>query len=171
MMRKINNALIEQGFPPYAWGLYGVGGGLRNSLKRDNLSAKYALCGVGDRPVVKFSETLGKTTLPGPFKVLRSFEALHNNCKTVAFEDECPSVPDAMVEHFDGTRLGKPFGPGMDDDFLQVKERIKRQFVAKTMPLTLETPDNHNYPATDAVRRKRLELLAKYAPKKRKENY
>lgn len=170
-MRRINDALIEQGFPPYAWGLYGVGGGLRNSLKRDNLSAKYALCAVGNRPVVKFSETLGKTTLPGPFKVMRNYEALFNNCETIAFPNEHPEVPDAMVEYFDGSRLDKPFGPGMDDDFLAIKERIKRQFLSGTMPLTLETTENHNYPATKAIRNMRLALLAKYAPKKRKENY
>jgi hypothetical protein len=33
-----------EGFAPHGWGLFGVGGGLRNGLKRDNISAKYALC-------------------------------------------------------------------------------------------------------------------------------
>ena len=68
------------GYVPWSHGLFGQGGGKRNSLKRDNLSAKYALCAMGyeNEGVVKFSDTFGKTTLPGPFKILRSEEALNN---------------------------------------------------------------------------------------------
>ena len=165
MMKKICAALIEQGFPPYAWGLFGVGGGLRNNLKRDNLSAKYALNAMLS-PRVKFSETIGKTTLPGPFKLLRSPEALAAK-KTIVFTND--PGDDAMVEHFNGTNLAKPFGDIMWERFRDVHSRIDTQF--PTMPLSLETADNHNYPASDAVRAKRLELLAKYAPKKRRENY
>jgi len=39
------------------------------------------------------------------------------------------------------------------------------------MPLTLTTDDNHNYPASDEVKRVRIELLKKYAPKKLAQNY
>ena len=38
-MKEINEELMLHGFPPFAWGLYGVGGGLRK-LSRDDLSAK-----------------------------------------------------------------------------------------------------------------------------------
>ena len=168
MMRKICDALIEQGFPPYAWGLFGVGGGLRNNLKRDNLSAKYALAFAGTSPRVKFSETLGKTTLPGPFRILRSAEALAAR-KTILFESEAGPGQNSLVEHFNGANLEKPFGDIMWERFRDVKARIDKQF--PSMPLSLETADNHNYPASDAVRAKRLELLVRYAPKKRKENY
>ena len=167
-MRKICAALIEQGFPPYAWGLFGVGGGLRNGLRRDNLSAKYALAFSGVSPRVKFSETLGKTTLPGPFRILRSAEALADR-KTILFESEAGPGQNSLVEHFNGANLEKPFGDIMWERFRDVKARIDTQFPA--MPLSLETADNHNYPASDAVRAKRLELLVRYAPKKRKENY
>lgn len=167
MMKKINSTLMEHGFVPYSWGLYGVGGGLRNDLKRDNLSAKYALCSVNGRSVCKFSEDIGKTTLPGPFKVLRTPEALRN-AKTILFAWE--DGENAMVEFFNGARVENPFGEIMfDENFLSTKRRIKAQF--STMPKTLETEDNHNYPASDAVRQRRLELLKQYAPKKRKENY
>lgn len=159
----IIDALIEKRYAFYSWGLFGMGGNLRNNLKRDNLSAKYALASVGanDRPVVKFSETLGKGTLPGPFKVLRSPEALASK-KTIVFDTELGD--DAMVEFFNGLDIYKPFGVGQEDDFLTIKNRIKEQM--KTMPLSLETKDNNNYPASDIINKIRKELLIKYAPLK-----
>jgi len=156
--------LIEKGYAFYTWGLFGQGGGLRNNLKRDNLSAKYALTSVGaeDRPVVKFSETLGKGTLPGPFKILRTDSALAER-KTICFEHE--DGVDSMVTYFDGTNIYKPFGEGQDDNFLDIKERIRSQM--KEMPLSLQTETNHNYPASDSIITVRQELLEKYAPAKK----
>lgn len=155
--------LIEHGYAFWTWGLFGQGGGLRNDLKRDNLSAKYALSAVGaeDKPVVKFSESLGKGTLPGPFKLLRTVEAL-NNKQTIVFDHE--GGDDAMVEYFNGENIGKPFGIGQDDDFLEIKSRIKTQM--SIMPLTLKSGTNHNYPASLEVLNTKQELLHKYAPNK-----
>lgn len=157
----IIDTLIEKGFAFFSWGLFGVGGGKRNNLKRDNLSAKYALAAVGleGRPVVKFSETAGKTTLPGPFKLLRSVEALAKK-ETVVFNYE--DGEDALIEFFNGTRTIKPFGPGMDDDFNVIKSRIASQM--KTMPLNLERSDSGLYPASQAILTKRSQLLELYAP-------
>lgn len=155
--------LIDRGYAFYTWGLFGQGGGLRDGLRRDNLSAKYALCSVGfdDTPVVKFSESLGKGTLPGPFKVLRTPEALAAK-KTVLFESE--EGEDAMVLYFDGSNINKPFGEGQDDDFLDIKARIKEQM--RIMPLSLESDTNNNYPASDKIMAVKQELLHKYAPNK-----
>jgi nicotinamide phosphoribosyltransferase len=155
--------LIELGYAFYTWGLFGQGGGLRNGLKRDNLSAKYALAAVGkhNRPVVKFSETIGKGTLPGPFKLLRSSEALSAK-KTILFEDE--EGVNALIPYFDGTNIYKPFAEGQDDDFLDIKSHIREQM--KNMPLSLGTKDNHNYPASDKVMEVKMALLKKYAPNK-----
>jgi nicotinic acid phosphoribosyltransferase len=102
-MKEINEDLILHGFPPFAWGLYGVGGGLRK-ISRDDLSAKYALCAVGKdlKPVCKFSETLEKTTLPGPFKLLRSKEALESK-KTIVGLDEDGLCCKRDVEHYRAT--------------------------------------------------------------------
>ncbi len=157
------DALIERGYAFYTWGLFGQGGGLRNNLKRDNLSAKYALSAVGadDRGVVKFSETIGKGTLPGPFKLLRTKESLDNK-KTICFKHEVGE--DAMVTYFDGTNMFKPFGEGQDDDFLAIKSNIKEQM--KNMPLSLGTTDNHNYPASSEIMTAKKILLEKYAPNK-----
>ena len=165
---EIIEALLEQGFAPHGWGLFGVGGGLRNALKRDNTSAKYALCAIGidDEGVVKFSDTLGKTTLPGPFKILRDKISLENK-QTIVFENE--DGEDAMVVYFDGSNIWKPFGPGQDDNFLETRARIREQW--DTMPLNLTSATNHNYPASDAILDERRRLLAIHAPKKLAKNY
>ena len=166
-MKYINDALMLQGFAPFAWGLYGVGGGLRH-IARDNTSTKYALCAVGvdENPVVKFSETLGKTTLPGPFKIRRDEKSI-NECKTIAFLSE--EGEDSLITYFDGSNIWEPFGPGYNDDFNTTKKVIKDQL--KTMPLTLATDENHGYPASDLIRNTRKQLLRKYAPKKLEQNY
>jgi len=155
--------LIDNGYAFWTWGLFGQGGGLRNDLKRDNLSAKYALSAVGaeDKPVVKFSENLGKGTLPGPFKLLRDPQALANKT-TIVFNHELGE--DVLVEYFNGENIYKPFGEGQDDNFLEIRTRIKEQMA--TMPLTLKTVDNHNYPASGEVQETKLGLLHKYAPNK-----
>lgn len=166
-MKEINNDLLLHGFPPFAWGLYGQGGG-QLDLKRDDFSAKFALCAMGEdlQPVCKFSETLGKTTLPGPFKLLRSKEALESK-KTIVGLDE--PGEDAMVDFFNGADIWEPFKEGYDDDFNVIKARIAQQM--ETMPLDLGTEDNHHYPASDKVKATRIELLKKYAPKKLAQNY
>jgi nicotinamide phosphoribosyltransferase len=156
---EIIDELIEKGFAFFSWGLFGVGGGLRNDLKRDNTSAKYALCSVGEngRPVVKASETPGKSTLPGDFKLLRSAESLATKETIVCTSED---GENALIEFFNGTRIEKPFGIGQDDDFLIIKKRIKVQM--KTMPLNLETEANHNYPASIFVLKKKMKLLNHY---------
>lgn len=158
VMKNIINAMIEKGFMPYSWGLFGVGGGLRNSLKRDNLSAKYALAAVGldDKPVVKFGMP-GKTTLPGPFKVLRSVEAFSKK-ETIISAIE--TGDNAMIEFFNGARINEPFGIGQDDDFLTIKARIRTQF--DLYPNSLETAENKNYPASKYVLNLREAILNKY---------
>lgn len=167
-MKEILRALLERNFAFYSWGIFGVGGGLVNNLRRDDLSAKYALCAIGNenKGVCKFTHAIRKMSLPGPFKVLRDFESLQKK-QTIAFESE--TGKDVRVEYFNGTRLEKPFGVGQDDDFLTNKARIQKQM--KTMPLSLVSPENHNYPITEAVLNMRRELLQKYAPIKKTDNY
>ena len=118
------------------------------------------------QPVCKFSETLEKTTLPGPFKVLRSKEALEAR-KTVVFAHE--PGEDALVDYFDGSDIWDPYKEGYSDDFNAVKTRIAQQM--DTMPRNLSTEDNHHYPASEEIKRVRVQLLKKYAPKKLAQNY
>lgn len=167
-MWDIMMVLIERGYVPYSWLLFGVGGGNRNELKRDNLSAKYALCAIGNdyQPVCKFSETLGKATLGGQFKVLRDDISL-KNCQTIVNNDEIGD--NVMVEYYNGLNRNKPFGIGQDDDFLTIKNRINEQF--SFMPLTLKTVHNHNYPASDKLLNIRKEILSRYDSTKNTSDY
>ena len=164
---EILSTMLETGYIPWTWGLFGMGGGQRNSLKRDNLSAKYALSAINDdyRGVVKFSETFGKTTLPGPFKVLRTSEALKNK-ETIVFPNE--EGINAMVIYYDGL-AEEFFDGGMLDDFNVIKARSHEQF--DNMPLSLYSEENHNYPASKAILEERKRLLLKYAPDKKAINY
>lgn len=157
MMKKIIQALLDAGFAPYSWGLFGQGGGLRNELKRDNTSAKYALCAIGEenRGVVKYG-MVGKTTLPGPFKVLRDSVSLLNKI-TIVHESEAGE--NAMVEFFSGIRIYKPFGIGQDDDFIIIKDRLRYQF--DNMPLSL-VKGNNKYPASRMLLDMRENLLNMY---------
>jgi nicotinamide phosphoribosyltransferase len=161
-MKKIILAMLEEKIAPHLSGLFGVGGGLRNDLKRDNLSAKYALCAMGNdnQGVVKFSEVPGKSTLPGPFKVLRNPDALENKC-TIVFDYE--EGESALVTYFDGSNLEEPFGKVMWELFGTWKKRIQETY--ETMPLSLDRGDER-FPASEAILNKRLELLEKYAPNK-----
>ena len=157
-MREINAALLAENFLPWEWGLYGVGGGLRNHISRDNGSFKYALCSVGEENSgrVKFSETAGKSTLAGPFKLLRDAEALKNG-RTIVFWNE--DGEDARVVYYNGLEE-QFFGDVMFENNLDAKARIRQQM--ETMPKRLV----NDIPASEAVLNKRIELLKKYAPEK-----
>ena len=166
VMADIIDALIDRNLIFWEWGLFGQGGGQRNGLKRDNTGAKYALCAKGStqKPVVKLSETLGKTTLPGPFKILRSPEALEAK-KTIVHISE--PGENAMVLFYNGLRREKPFGPGQYDGFNEWKARVREQF--PTMPKNLDT--SHGAPASDLILQTRFDLITKYAPDKDLANY
>ena len=120
--------------------------------------------------VVKFSDTYGKTTLPGPFKVLRTKEALENK-QTIVFrhEGKADGSDDALVVYYDGLAPVDFFDGGMLDDFNVIKARSHEQF--DSMPKNLFTEENHNYPASIAVLNERKRLLVKYAPDKDAANY
>ena len=158
-MKEINAALLAEGFLPWEWGLYGVGGGLRNDIKRDNGSFKYALCAVGLMlsPRVKFSETAGKSTLGGPFKLLRDPDSLANGT-TIVFYNEAGI--DARVVYYNGTLGDDCFGDIMAENNNDIKARIKDQL--SCMPARLI----NDVPASEAVINTRLEILAKNAPEK-----
>ena len=162
MMEMIIDALIERKYIFWEWGLFGQGGGQRNSLKRDNTGAKYALCAVGTgmRGVVKLSETIEKTTLPGPFKVLRSPDALAAK-KTVVHISE--PGENSMILLYSGIRLDKPFDIVQEEDFAPtIKNRVRDNF--SKMPLNLNT--SHGAPASDLLIQMRNDLIKKYAPGK-----
>jgi nicotinic acid phosphoribosyltransferase len=157
MMKKIIQALIDEGFAPHGWGLFGVGGGLRNNLRRDNLSAKWALNAVGfeNHGVIKSSEVAEKSSLPGPLKVRREKEYLDSG-KTIAFLDE--PGENMLVPYYDGSNKWEPFGPAMRQVFTKAKALLNEQW--NTMPSNL----GNWFPISDKVLEERNALLKKYSP-------
>jgi nicotinamide phosphoribosyltransferase len=157
-MQEINDALLAENFLPWEWGLYGCGGGLRNRLSRDNGSFKYGLCSVGFEKSgrVKFSETPGKSTLPGPFKLLRNEEALKNGRTIVMWDEEGVDAREVYYNGLEKNFFGRP----MFDNNLDYKATIQQQLA--TMPKRLPK----DIPASEKVINRRLELLMKHAPEK-----
>lgn len=157
-MIELMDLVSEAGFLFWKCIGFGSGGGLRNSIKRDNLSTKFALNAVGlnNEGVAKFSEHESKGTLPGPFKVLRSDIAL-NTGETVVHESE---YGENMLEiFFDGSDIITPFKEPMNESFDDVKNRIKYQM--ETMPRNIRNSrvflcSDKLYNMRDALRTKNV---------------
>lgn len=66
--------LRERGMLPTLWGIWGVGGYIRNTPTRDSLSSAFKLSARGDsgEPVVKLSETDSKLSIPFQTRMYRS---------------------------------------------------------------------------------------------------
>lgn len=119
---KINKAFLaleRQGVNPTGWGVFGIGGWLRNTPNRDSLSSAYKLCAVGreNRPVVKLSDTLAKISVPGPNVVVRPVEGYKIDGPTVFFTKEAEEMGDelhpevgwgynSLVTYYDGGLKG-----------------------------------------------------------------
>lgn len=148
-MMRVDNAIMNAGHDPMAWKIFGCGGGLRNGLKRDDLSAKYYLCSVGfdERQVVKDSENAGKRTLPD-VKVLRTPESLQTG-ETIVLPDE--EGLSAYVEYYNGLRSANPFGQGMKDDFMVIRDRVLNEF--DVMPLTAGIPSESVLTLREQIRK------------------
>jgi nicotinamide phosphoribosyltransferase len=118
-MIQIYEALMNRGYAAHAWVIFGVGGHLRNTIRRDDLSAKYALCAVGEnvRPVVKRSETPGKTTLPS-CKVVRNGDRT-----TILSNTETGHDIHQIYYYSDGENI-----TGCIADFAATQNRVLRDF-------------------------------------------
>lgn len=145
-MSKIYSLLKEMKYAPHAWVIFGVGGGLRNNITRDDLSAKYALCAVGNsyRPVVKRSETAGKTTLPR-CKVIRENQSItlvslqepgtdihetyyySNRNHTTIYKT--PSFGDIQQRILLGFPLDRIDGGGISNTLLQERNSILERYI------------------------------------------
>jgi len=69
-VRRLNDALVASGFAVPGCGIYGIGGYLRDCLRRDGMGATMKLCAVGEgmRPVAKLSPN-GKGSIPGLVRI------------------------------------------------------------------------------------------------------
>lgn len=95
------------GMLPTQFGIFGVGGYIRNTPNRDSLSSAFKLCLKGDnKPVVKLSETRGKLSVPYRTNLVRDFP----NPVTVYQEDDFINLsPNGrLVKNFvyDGENTG-----------------------------------------------------------------
>lgn len=136
-IEEIDRLLIERGWAPHGVLIYGVGGYLRNNLKRDNLSAKYYLYEVGNNnePVVKLSNTVGKRSLPA-CKIVRDTEAVSSGITIRAMYEE---GTDILVEYYNGLTQSV-YMDGMNDDFTTIQNRVLNDF--EKMPKTGGTPSS-----------------------------
>lgn len=123
----INNSLLKEGFAPPYCGIYGIGGSKRNLLARDNLGLTMKLCAVGEsqRPVMKFSHTPGKGSVPGLVKICREAGK-----PTVRHMDE--PGEDINITWFDGS-LELPF-ERPTETFDSIRNRIMKDFHKFPLP-------------------------------------
>jgi len=84
--------LREAGMLPTMWGIWGVGGYIRNTPNRDSLSSAYKLCAKhgpnGRFPVVKLSETKTKLSVPYINDIIRYFDKNVTNVTVVPIHEE-----------------------------------------------------------------------------------
>jgi nicotinamide phosphoribosyltransferase len=130
-IRDINEKLINRGYSPPGCLIYGVGGYLRNALNRDNFGATMKLCAVGEkrRPVMKFSHTPGKGSVPGLVKICREKLSSGETAPTVRTQNE--EGNDQYVLYYDGI-----YGKGIiyEEDFREVRKRVLNEFHSYAVP-------------------------------------
>lgn len=82
-VKKMVDAIHEEGYNLHECGIFGVGGWLVNTCTRDFLSSAYKLSAISSGPVCKLSEIPEKMSVPGPNCIRRdSYEY------SVGFESE-----------------------------------------------------------------------------------
>lgn len=105
---EVMQQLREKGMLPTQWGIWGVGGYIRNTPNRDSLSFAHKLCVKGQdyTPVVKLSETRGKLSIPYKTHLVRDFP----EPVTVHRENDCvilsPTGRLVRVNYYDKDNLG-----------------------------------------------------------------
>ncbi len=148
-MKKINDALLANGFSPPDCIAYGIGGYLHDSLSRGNLSAAQKLCAVGVdknyRPVMKSPRgEAGKESIPGEVKIVRETDSSGKTAKpTVRSLNE--NGKNAMVTQYDGI---DDCGIIYKEDFRNVQKRVIKEF------LTFPKPSKNNLLSEGIIRAK-----------------
>lgn len=128
VMKTIMNDRYKNGFNPFKWGIFGIGGYLRNSITRDSLSTGYKLNAVGydNRPVMKFSETEAKESLPGPLMMYNGRCSRKTNGLAMfpnAYE-KLPNIQQQLIVYYNGGKVSNFVG-----DFQQVHRNAKTNFM------------------------------------------
>lgn len=128
LMHNTFKSLEMHGFAPTKWGIFGVGGYLRNNSTRDSLSSAYKLCAKGqnNEPVCKIvSEGSTKTSVPG--------DTIINRCdyadetvflRTELLKDDRVVFYDASLVNEDGDQFCEP----CFEDFRNIQHRTMHHF-------------------------------------------
>jgi len=104
-MYKVWEALDAAGFVPSAWGIFGIGGYLRNTPNRDTLSSAYKLSAIGldNKPVCKLSEVQSKMSVPGPNYIQRYRNVMdHNKHPSVLLANKIITSFNSYHVYFNG---------------------------------------------------------------------
>ncbi len=136
-MVEIVEAVLAAGWSPFASGAFGIGGSLRNSIKRDHAGTSMKLCAVGNgnRPTVKRSENPAKSSTPSVIQVV-------DNCgdsdrHTVHSATENVIGENLLKVWFDGrnvSHLAEAFhAPALETSSV-VRERIADEFYRRVDP-------------------------------------
>lgn len=134
---QIVEAVLAAGWSPFASGGFGIGGSLRNSIKRDHAGTSMKLCAVGngDRPTVKRSENPAKSSTPGVIQVIDNCGDSDRN--TVHGVDEKVIGENLLKVWYDGrnvTYLAAAFhAPALETSSV-VRERIANEFYRRAEP-------------------------------------
>lgn len=129
----IYRELMQHGYSPTKWGIFGVGGYLRNAANRDILSSAYKLAAKGTElePVIKLSDTPSKMSIPGPTVIRR------HNCNghvrpTVFLENEYHTFGESAYRtYYNGANpfsYSELFGEACIEDFSILQERTIANF-------------------------------------------
>jgi nicotinamide phosphoribosyltransferase len=99
---EVLNSMRSEGWAATKWGIFGVGGYLRNNCTRDSLSSAYKLAskGIGNEKVCKLSEVATKMSVPGPTSIVRDRNPSVN--PTVFFGNH---IDDAMKVYYYGGEI------------------------------------------------------------------
>lgn len=167
---KCIKAVAALGCDPTAWGIFGVGGYLRNTPNRDVLSSAYKLSAMGhdDQWVIKLSDTPAKLSIPGPSVLLRGKNLRY--AETVCFANEVSRYGDnfkpAYVTYYngDGTKTCRSgidcFGDVCFESFDTIRQRAIEEFDSHA---NVEI-DRHN-PFSPEIRKCQEWMLDRYGKK------
>ncbi len=126
--------LFDEGFNSVGWGIFGVGGWLRNTSTRDIFSSAYKLCAAGseDEIVCKLSDTPAKMSVPGKTVLVRDGVACFTG-PSVFHTSEVSDDKDARVLYFDPVlrRCNNPDFEGfrpLNESFATISQRTIEEF-------------------------------------------
>lgn len=132
-----DDAIIAAGYNPYNFGIYGVGGFLRNSVTRDSLSSAFKLNSVGAkrRPVMKFSEVETKESIPGEIQLVNGVCESKPNVYSPEMRDSLsPECGQQLITYYKAGKIAPWVG-----NFKDAYDRVQRCWTQSPKSMSRET--------------------------------